>query len=213
MPAGVIWDMDGTLCDTLPLCLHAFREVIRQYTGETVSDERIVATFGVTEAGVLRHFIPDRWREAEESYLEVYRRDHDRLGKLFPGVMDMLNAVQAAGIRQGIVTGKGLRSAHISIHRLGLTPFMAQVRGGSDDQPNKPQAIASVVQAWQVDASNVCYVGDTAYDVVAAREAGVQPVRVRWAGDLGGMDRPGAVPVAEFTEPVRLTEWLLGAAA
>jgi len=56
--AGMIWDLDGTLADTLPVCVAAFRHVFEGYEGRRYSDEEIVAMFRMSEEGVIRRVMP-----------------------------------------------------------------------------------------------------------------------------------------------------------
>jgi phosphoglycolate phosphatase-like HAD superfamily hydrolase len=57
---GVIFDLDGTLGDTLPVCFAAFRETFRHYLGREYSDREIRAMFGPTEEGIIQRMIPGR---------------------------------------------------------------------------------------------------------------------------------------------------------
>ena len=67
-PAGIIWDVDGTLCDILPLCLAAFRTVFARHLGREFSDAETLAGFGATEAGTIRALIPEAREATEEEY-------------------------------------------------------------------------------------------------------------------------------------------------
>ena len=72
---GLIFDLDGTLTDTLPVALAAFREAVRVYSDRSYTDEEIVARFGPTEEGMLQRLVPDRW----EFWQGRRSRLHDRL--------------------------------------------------------------------------------------------------------------------------------------
>src|SRR5215831_18642478 len=82
---GIIFDLDGTLGDTLPVCFKAFRHAILEYTGRSLTDQQIRATFGPSEEGIIRSQVPERWQECLELYVEAYRRDHAIAPDPFPG--------------------------------------------------------------------------------------------------------------------------------
>ena len=62
MIRAVVFDFDGTIADTLPLCIAAFRQAVEPHAGRRVSDEEIIATFGPSEEGTIRALIPEEVR-------------------------------------------------------------------------------------------------------------------------------------------------------
>lgn len=206
---GIIWDVDGTLCDTLPLCIAAFRSCLAPRLRRTPTDAEIVAGFGATEAGTIRKFVPDDWQSAEREFLDCYERDHDASARVFDGVVAMLATLRDRGLRQAVVTGKGMRTATITLERLGLRPFVERVETGSDAGPIKPDGIRAILAAWQLPPASVAYVGDTPYDVRAANECGVLALRAAWSQTSGGMADESAKPAATFDSPNALLAWAL----
>lgn len=65
----VIFDFDGTVADTLPLCIEAFRRSIEPLAGKALSDQDIVSTFGPTEDGTIRALVPEHYEQALQDYL------------------------------------------------------------------------------------------------------------------------------------------------
>lgn len=205
---GVLWDFDGTVADTLPLAIAALHQVFGHYTDRRLSDAEIVALFGPSEEGAIRALVPDRWREAEEAYLAEYERRHDELARAFPGIEDALALVRARGARQGLVTGKGARSAAISLRRLGLAPYFEQVETGSPAGPIKPEGMRRTLATWDLPPGTVAYVGDAPYDWAAAAEVGLLPLGAAW-DETAQLYPPGeARPLARFDSVAGLTAWL-----
>ncbi len=177
---GFIFDLDGTLLDTLPVCYAGFRATLRRYLGREYSDPEIAALFGPSEAGIFQTLLPDRWQEALRDYLDEYERAHGE-SVTFTGIPTALAGLRERSIRLAIVSGKGRGSLDISLRYSGLGEFFEIVIAGSDRGARKPDHLRQVLEAWGYAPEEVAYVGDTAYDIQAAREAGVHPVAALWA--------------------------------
>jgi HAD superfamily hydrolase (TIGR01549 family) len=186
MIAGIIFDLDGTLGDTLPLCIKAFRQAIEPLAARTLTDEEIIATFGPSEEGTIRLLIPDHYEEALTAYLQGYTAMHDLCPTPFPGIPELLNSLRKKGVRLALVTGKGPKSTVISLERFGLNDFFTQVETGSPAGPVKAEKITTVLQAWkEIPKSQVIYVGDAPSDITASRQAGIAVVAAAWAPTAG----------------------------
>lgn len=205
---GIIWDLDGTLANTLPVCIAAFRRVFARYLGRRYSDEEIVALFGASEEGMIRQVMPDRWRKGERAYLIEYERLHDERARPFPGIIAALGSLRERGVRLAIVTGKGRGSADISIRRLGLAPYFDRVEVGSPVGPIKPQGMRAVLTAWSAAPEECAYVGDTPYDMEAAAEVGLMGLGAAWASTatVGKANNPCSTPV--FTAVDDMMAWI-----
>jgi HAD superfamily hydrolase (TIGR01549 family) len=204
---GVIFDFDGTLADTLPLCFQAFREVLKPRLGREVSDAEIRRRFGPDEEGVLRQFIPDSVNESLESYLLTYEQLHSVYPIAIPGITPMLDRLVNRGLRLAVVTGKGPRSAAVSLDHLALAKYFSLVDAGTPAGERKPASIAKVLAHWGFPPQDVAYVGDTAVDMHAAKTAGVVPLGAAWlpATQSAELQRAGAAEV--FSDPQALAAW------
>jgi pyrophosphatase PpaX len=128
MLAGVIFDLDGTLGETLPVCFEAFRTVLRRFNGEEHTDAAIRAMFGPTEEGILLRRVPHAGHAAVDAYLEAYRNLHSRVPEPFDGIRDLLATLDDRNVRMAVVTGKGAGSAAISLDVWGLGATTATSR-------------------------------------------------------------------------------------
>ena len=110
MLKAVLFDMDGTLGDTLPLCVEAYRRCVGEQTGRTPSEEEVVSWFGLSDRGVLGGLLgmpPDAPALPIERFVAIYEQLHGELApEPFPGAVEMLKAVRAAGLRVGLISGK-----------------------------------------------------------------------------------------------------------
>ncbi len=177
----MIFDLDGTIADTIPVCCAAFRDALLDLTGEEYPDERIVALFGPSEEGIFQRLLGDRWQEAHRAFLSAYETRHDLCAAPFPGIEGALDTLNDRGVELAIVTGKGAGSAEISVRRLGLGRSFAIVESGSPEGIIKAAAIEDLLARWNLLPEEVAYVGDAAYDMLDARKTGVMALAAGWA--------------------------------
>ncbi len=206
---AALFDLDGTLADTMPVCFAAFREVFREELGVDLDNDAIAIHFGPSEEGVLRKVLGlDREAAATERYLERYARLHRDVPGLFPGMERVLQRCADMGLRRGIVTGKGPRSARISADQLGLDAHFEVIEAGSPEGWSKVERLRHILDAWGIDAGAGFYVGDHPSDVRAARELGLHAISVAWCplADVEALRR--AEPDALLTRPEDLLAWL-----
>jgi phosphoglycolate phosphatase/pyrophosphatase PpaX len=178
---GIIFDFDGTLADTMPLALEAFRRALHPVHGRWFGDDEIRSTFGPTERGTMPTLAPGLEEETLAEYYRHYTDLHSALTTPFAGIHDLLSQLKNRGMRLGIVTGKGETSLMISLEHIGLNGVFESIEVGCDDGPCKPMGIEKILTEWALPGSEVLYVGDAPSDVPAAREAGVPIAAVAWA--------------------------------
>jgi phosphoglycolate phosphatase-like HAD superfamily hydrolase len=182
MIRGIIFDLDGTLGDTLPLCIRAFRASMEPLAARGLSDAEIIATFGPSEEGTIRLLIPDHYEQALAAYLQHYAAMHDLCPAPFPGIPELLEFLKNQGIRIALVTGKGPHSTVISLERFGLRSFFEFVETGSPAGPVKAAGITAVLGRWSdLPPNSVIYIGDAPSDITASRKAGVAVIGAAWA--------------------------------
>ena len=205
---GVIFDLDGTLGDTLPVCFAAFWRALEGFSSRHYTDGEIAALFGPSEEGMIRRMVPDRWQACLETYLAVYEEESARSAWRFPGIEAGLRLLQRRGVALAIVTGKGARSAAISLRHLGLAGFFDIVETGSPDGSVKPLAIHRVLTKWGVPPNRVAYVGDVPTDMEAAREAGVIPLAASWAASADADSLGASLPLETFRDVQSFIAWI-----
>lgn len=181
MLRGVIFDLDGTLGDTLPVCFAAFRGVFEEFQDVTYTDTEIRAMFGPTEEGILEARLPEDGGEPFARYLALYTTHHDLAPTPFPGIVPLLDELREREVPVAIVTGKGPRSAAISLERWGLAHRFSHVAAGGPHGNIKDVNMRRILEAWNVRGPEVVSVGDAPSDVHAARATGITAVAAAWA--------------------------------
>ena len=141
----VIFDLDGTIGDTVPLCIKAFRKAIEPLIERSVSDEEIIATFGPSEEGTIMALAPEFYEEGVTNYLKYYEQYHDMCPNPFEGIEDILRILKEKGIHISMVTGKGKYSTDISLKKFSIDSYFEIIETGIVSGPSKPQGIQKVI--------------------------------------------------------------------
>lgn len=205
---GVIFDLDGTLGDTLPVCFAAFRRALKGFSSRYYTDDQIAALFGPSEEGMIQRLVPDQWQACLQVYLAAYEEESQRSAKLFPDIETALRLLKNRGLALAIVTGKGAHSAAITLSHLGLTEHFDIVETGSAEGGVKPQAIRKVLAKWDALSRHVAYVGDAPSDLEAAREAGVVALGAAWAPTASVQELSALAPLETFRSVESFIEWI-----
>lgn len=177
----VIFDLDGTIADTLPLCIAAFKKSIEPLLGGTLTEHEIIATFGPSEEGTIRTLIPEHEEAGVQSYLKHYEALHHTCEQPFEGIKELLQFLKDQKVKLAMVTGKGIHSTKISLEKFGLAEFFTILETGKAEGPDKVNGIRRALKRLNTDANQCVYVGDAPSDILACKEVGVSIAAAAWA--------------------------------
>jgi pyrophosphatase PpaX len=183
---AILFDLDGTLADTVPLILACYRHTMRVHGRGELSDERWLATIGRPLHDSLLEFTDDpAERDAMvETYITYQRTVHDSMVRAFPGAGALVEAFGARGAKLAVVTSKRREMALRTLERCGLGGRFAalvtpeDVRRGKPDP--EPVRLALARLSLGSSPGAVLFVGDSPYDVAAGRDAGVRTAAATW---------------------------------
>jgi phosphoglycolate phosphatase/pyrophosphatase PpaX len=179
---SVIFDMDGTITDSLALCIEAFRLAVEPIVQRNISEEEIFAAFGPSDEGTLRIFVPDAVEPCMEQFLYHYRRLHPVMcPKPFDGIIDILDWLKSLSIPIGLVTGKGPRSLAVTLEELDLGRYFDAVETGSPIRANKPECLRNILHKFGHLPGESVYIGDMPSDITACREVSIPIYSAAWA--------------------------------
>jgi phosphoglycolate phosphatase/pyrophosphatase PpaX len=182
MLKGVMFDMDGTIADTNPLCLAAFQAALEKTGGRPFTAQEIMATYGPSEDGCLAALVGDRAPEAFGLYLEYYQANHLRLCPApFPGLVEVLELVRARGAALALITGKCAASLALDLAVFGLAGRFQIIKTGRPEGADKPADMRAVLRELGLKPGEAVYVGDSPADVASARAAGLAILAAAWA--------------------------------
>jgi len=177
----IIFDLDGTIANTLPLCIAAFKQSVEPLLNKTISDEEIIATFGPSEEGTIRRLIPDNEEEGVKMYLKNYEQLHYTCPVPFDGIADLLEFLREQGVQLAMVTGKGIHSTGISLRQFKLDQYFEVLETGSPEGPNKVAGIKNILKKLNADITESIYVGDAPSDIKYCKEVGIPIAAAAWA--------------------------------
>lgn len=181
---AVLFDLDGTVVNTIPHILASFRHATAEVLGAPLSDEELLHHVGVPLARQMRYFTDDE--ETAEQLLVAYRafnhRTHDEMARLFPNTLTALDALSAAGMPMGIVTSKSRMMADRAITLFDLGRYFPVVVTADDTPTHKPDPVPVLYGAQQlgIDPARTVYVGDSPADIESGKGAGAATVGATW---------------------------------
>ncbi|MBC7780203.1 MAG: phosphoglycolate phosphatase [Proteobacteria bacterium] len=190
----VLFDLDGTLADTAPDLGYALNLLRAERGMAPLPIERLRSHVSHGARGMLEAGLDLRPGDAEflplrDRFLEIYEQNLARESRLFEGMDELLDGIEARGLGWGIVTNKAERFAVPLIAALGLARRTGCLIGGDTTGRSKPHPdpLLAGARAIGVAPAACVYVGDDRRDVEASIAAGMTPV-VALFGYLYGAD-------------------------
>lgn len=199
---AVLFDLDGTLIDSIPLIEYSFRRVFEDL-GIPWADGRVMETVGLPLREVALEYAGDRADIFFELYLKHQMEKHDECIKLFPGTMEMLGRVRQRGLKTGIVTSKRKIMAQRALKLVSVGQLVDVLVALEDCGAHKPDPlpVATALRGLGVLPEEAVFVGDSWYDIAAGRGAGVATVGVTWGmADRGRLSSSGPDLIADGWE-------------
>ena len=208
MRPAVLFDLDGTLIDSIELILGSARHAFTGFAGRSPSDEEWRAGIGRPLQAVLREYASD---DAEaERLLQRYRayqlEHHDRLVRPYEGIVDVVRDLAEAGHPMALVTSKADWLAERALVHVGLDRLIPTVVGCDTCTNHKPhpEPVERALALLGAPADGALFVGDSPHDVESGRAAGVGTVGVAWgAFSRAELERAGADVVIDRVEELR----------
>lgn len=180
---AIIFDFDGTLADTLPICFYAFQAVFKEFDNIEVTSDEIKAMFGPSETGIIReNLIDSNHDKAIELYYEKYSEKHRELVLDNEKINDLLLQLKSDGYKLGIVTGKARRSLLISLECLNMNDLFDVIITGDDvDIPKPhPEGVYMALEHLNIKNTEAIFLGDSDADIQAGKQANVHTIGVQW---------------------------------
>jgi pyrophosphatase PpaX len=182
-PIAVLFDLDGTLVDTVPFILAAVRHAF-EGAGRCPTDAEWIAGIGTPLRAQLASFArrPEDVEPLFERYRAFWLEHHDARTRPFPGAVDVVAGLAGRGHPVGIVTAKIEQGARRTLGHTGLLPFAGAIVGADSCANAKPHPEPVLLALARLGAAprDAILVGDSPHDLAAAKAAGVRAVGALW---------------------------------
>ena len=179
MIKAVIFDLDGTLLDSVPNIMLSFEHTLKQMQ-LPFNESLLRGLIGVPTEGQGNLLAGDR----KEEYSQVYRDFYRSLphAPLFEGTKEMLIELGNRGFSRALVTSKIAGSARKNLVTLGVDDYFDLLIGADDVINPKPHAepLLTALDKLSINKDEAVYVGDSSFDIDCAKGAGVRVIGVSW---------------------------------
>jgi pyrophosphatase PpaX len=184
MLRAVLFDLDGTLIDSMELIWRSYAHALREGLGIEADREAFLEGVGRPlrwQFGRLTED-PGRLEALVTAYRAFNKANHDAMVSAFHGVADGLRALRGRSLGIGIVTAKLHVGARRGLARAGLDELVDVVVGADDVSPPKPDPapVRAALQALRAAPGEALMVGDSPHDLAAGRAAGTRIAAVAW---------------------------------
>lgn len=182
---ALLFDLDGTLADTIELILCCYRHTMRTHLEHEPADELWMKGIGTPLNVQLAAFArsPDELLAMQETYRSFQRTVHDGMVRPYPGVRETLEHLASAGMRLGVVTSKHREMTLRTLRVCGLEHHFEVIITPEDVRRGKPDpepVLTALDRLGARDGERVLFVGDAPFDVEAGRAAGVRTAGALW---------------------------------
>lgn len=177
----IAFDLDGTIGDTIPMCMKAFKKAVEPYTSRELSEQEIIQTFGLNEEGMVKQVLSDdNWQKALNDFYVIYEEMHIMCPHPLEGIVELIKELKEKSISVALITGKGEKSCAITLKQFGMNTCFDRIETGIPERNRKPEAIKNLLEIYNLQPDEMIYVGDTVSDIMACHEAGIKCLSAAW---------------------------------
>jgi pyrophosphatase PpaX len=180
----ILFDLDGTIIDSIELIMESYRHTMRTHRGECPPDEIFLAGIGTPLRVQFRQFCKDEEELAAmiATYREWNLSNHDRMVIAYPGAVDAIRTLKAGGARLGLVTSKNLGGVRKGLALVGLDDVFESLVTADRLEKSKPdpEPVLTAVADLGAQLDTTLFVGDSPHDIASGRDAGVKTAACLW---------------------------------
>jgi pyrophosphatase PpaX len=184
LPTAVLFDFDGTLVDTTEMIHRSMRHAASSVLGrDDIPRETLLANVGQPLPRQMELIDAEKAELLLEAYRIHHEQHHDAMIGEFPGVEESLARLRSAGTKVAVVTSKRRPSVEMALRNFpGLRDVVDRFVTLEDTTEHKPrpEPLLRGLELLGVPKERAAYVGDSPFDVEAAKAAGLTSVAVSW---------------------------------
>ena len=141
----VAFDLDGTIADTIPMCIEAFKQAVTPYASKILSEDDIVKTFGLNEEGMIKQVVAEDWEKALIDFYTIYNEMHTMYIQPFTEIRELITELKENSLIVSLVTGKGQKSCDITLRHFEMEALFDNISIGSPDRNTKAESMAKLM--------------------------------------------------------------------
>lgn len=211
---GIIFDLDGTLIDSLEDIADSANALLQQYGYPQYPIDAYRYFVGDGAKALVARILPEEERTPEKvqefltKYKEAIAEEHPNKTQLYEGVAPLLDALQLKNIQRGILSNKPHELTQKNVSLLLANWKFHTVFGQRSTVPKKPDPAGAleILNGWKIEANECVYVGDTSTDMKTGQAANMFTVGVTWGfRPIEELRNTGAQAIV--TEPQQLLEF------
>ncbi len=209
---AAIFDLDGTLAFTLPDLQTSMNYMLTRYGYPTKTREQLKTYLSCGVWDFVKGSLPedkrgddDHIRACLDCYTERYEAHFLDETVLYPGLAELLPRMKEAGIRLAVNTNKNQYHAQAIIDK--LAPGIFEDIKGDGPYPSKPDPTGAleIAAAYWLEPAEICYIGDSNFDMETAINAGMFPIGVDWGYCPELLEKAGAGAIVSNAD--QLAKW------
>jgi pyrophosphatase PpaX len=181
---AVLFDLDGTLIDSIGLIVDAMHHAFDGFTGTVPADSAWMAGIGTPLFKQLALYArsPEELELLREKYRAYQFIHHDNVIKEYPGTTAVLESLHSRGLVMGIVTSKGDELARRGLELTGLAKYLPVVISADSVTKYKPEPepVLLALERLGVGADEALMMGDSPHDISSGNSAQVQTIGALW---------------------------------
>ena len=180
----VLFDLDGTLADSIELILAAYRHTMQRVLGHVPADELWLTGLGTPLTTQLHDFAADAEQHElmRQTFRDFSNEHHDQMLGSYVGIAELLAELQLRRLKLGLVTSKHRVSSLRAFRVLGMEGIFEVLVCADDVDRHKPDPlpVRQALDQLGSEASRAIFIGDSPHDMVSGRRAGVLTAVASW---------------------------------
>lgn len=180
----VLFDFDGTIMDTNHVIIQSWQHTFRTVEGKERPEEDIIETFGEPLSVTMEKLLPQvSVEEGTSIYREFHHSKFSDLINVFPGMLDLMEELKCRGYKLGLVTSRLRNTTNIGLKKYDMEQYFDAIVTCDDTEKHKPdpEPVNIALKRLGSKPEEAIMVGDSMFDILCAKNAGVKAALVSWA--------------------------------
>jgi pyrophosphatase PpaX len=200
---AVLFDFDGTIMDTNDIIIKSWQHTFLAIEGKERPLDAITSSFGEPLSITMKSLFPDKdTEEMVNTYRNYQRHIYTDKINMFPGITELISELKLRSYQLGIVTSRLWESTRQGLYKFDIAHMFDAVVSAEDTTVHKPDPAPCLIclDKLGIRPEEAIFVGDSKFDVLCARNAGVQSVLVGWSICVSEEEKEGIYKPDYFIE-------------